>query len=80
MVIVLRNEPRPACVRVGADQAVEIQNRTGREISFMGDNLNEIIAAGRDFTVGRAADAFPEGRSTFWVQGAPALSGLIEVG
>jgi hypothetical protein len=79
-VIALQESPRPACLQVDAEQAVEVQNRTGREISFMADGLNEIVPAGATFTIGRAADAFPQGRTTFWVQGDPKLSGLIEVG
>jgi hypothetical protein len=78
-VIVLGESARPACLRVSQEQSVQIQNRTGREISFMADNLNEILAAGADHTIGRAADAFAPGRSTFWVQGDPKLSGLIEL-
>ncbi len=76
--IALGERPDPGCVSVAAGQTIEFANRTGREISLVAESINEVVAPGTSFTV-TAGAAFPEGRSTFWSPGLPALSGIVEV-
>ncbi len=78
-VVDLTDKPSPVCIQVGADQALVFRNGTGEEISVVAEGLNEVVPAGGELTVGRVADAFPEGRSTFWSPGNPELSGYVEV-
>lgn len=78
-VIELGDGPSPACVKVGEDQTLVFRNRTGHEISLVAEGINEVMGADGEYTVSRAADAFPTGRSTFWSPGNPSLSGLVEV-
>lgn len=78
-VVDLGEAPSPGCVRVAGDRPLVFRNRTGGEISLVAEGLNEIVAPGGEYKVGRAADAFPSGRSTFWSPGNPALSGFVEV-
>jgi hypothetical protein len=79
-VITLGSKPSPACLQLGADQAVVIRNRTGKEISFVAISVNEVIAAGSEMRIGTASSAFGDGRSTFWSPGNPQLSGIVIVG
>lgn len=78
-VIVLRDAPSPACLRLRADQPVVVENRTGRNLSLVAIGVNETIAAGSEARLGSAGDAFGEGESTFWSPGNPKLSGIVQV-
>lgn len=79
-VITLRSTPSPACLRLSPDQPVVVRNQTGKDISVVAIGLNENVAAGSEVRVGRAADAFGDGQSTFWSPGNPQLSGIVQVG